>query len=199
MSTGKSGGSGRYSEICGATNSEGDPCKLPAGWGTPGSGGSRCKFHGGCGGTNSTDHLEGNNFAEGNPGGSPPTGNSNAEIHGGWSDWRKYYDRFDAEEKEYVERLVDDFCETAAEHAPDVDADRREELARECATLMLLRRDASEDVWCDIDGSGPGRGLVLTDDDGRQRINPAHHAVHRLRRRGREIAEELCLWYAFQD
>ena len=33
----------RYADICGATSRSGISCKLPAGWGTPGSGGTRCK------------------------------------------------------------------------------------------------------------------------------------------------------------
>jgi len=32
-------------DICGATTRDGDPCKLPAGWGTDSNG--RCKLHGG--------------------------------------------------------------------------------------------------------------------------------------------------------
>lgn len=200
MTTGKTADSEtHYSEICGATNRNGEPCQLPAGWGTPGSGGNRCKYHGGRAGTKSTDHLEGNDFAKGNPGGGAPELNTNGAIHGGWSDWRKAYQRFDDETLETVEKLVADMLETAAEHAPEVEADRREELARESATITILRRRASADAWGTIDGSGNGRGLILTDDDGNQRVNPAHKAASSLRRRGREIAEELCLWHGFQD
>jgi len=177
----------------------------PQGWGTPGSGGSRCKFHGGCStGPDDTSHLQNNDYAAGNPGGRPPEDNDNAAIHNGWSDWRNYYERLNSDDQEYVSRLVDEFCNTAAEHAPDVDPERREELAREAATLMILRRDASQDVWTpldddqDDDGPGRGRGLILEDETGRQRVNPAHNAVQQLRRRGREIAEELSLWDAFQ-
>jgi hypothetical protein len=32
---------------CGAENRNGDPCELPAGWGTDHNGEGRCKFHGG--------------------------------------------------------------------------------------------------------------------------------------------------------
>jgi hypothetical protein len=157
--------------------------------------------------------LEGNDYAAGNPGGRPPENNDNAAIHNGWSDWRNYYERLDSDDQEYVSRLVDEFCATASEHAPDVDPERREELAQEAATLMLLRREASKDVWNDDNnpnsiksqgddgtrsGSARGRGLILEDETGRQRVNPAHNAVQRLRRRGREIAKELSLWDAFQ-
>jgi len=195
-------------DICGAKNRNGNPCQLPSGWGTPGSGGSRCKFHGGCStGPDDTSHLENNDFAKDNDGGRPPENNDNAAIHNGWSDWRNYYERLDGDDKEYVDQLSDDFCNTAAEHAPDVDPDRRKELAREAATLMILRRDASQDVWNPLDDDdndqddgepGRGRGLILEDETGRQRVNPAHNAVQRLRRRGREIAKELSLWDGFQ-
>jgi hypothetical protein len=65
----------------------------PAG-GTPGSGGKRCKFHGGLSsGPDDTSLLEGNDHAEGNPGGRPPDANSNVVIHGGFSDWETAYER----------------------------------------------------------------------------------------------------------
>jgi hypothetical protein len=74
----------RYADICGATNRNGNPCKLPAGWGTPGSGGTRCKFHGGLSsGPDNTSHLEENDSAKDNPGGRPPENNDNAAIHAG--------------------------------------------------------------------------------------------------------------------
>jgi len=199
MSTGESSDTdGRYAETCGATNRNGEPCKLPAGWGTPGSGGNRCKFHGGLAGTKSTDHLQDNDYAKGNSGGSPPTGNSNAEVHGGFADWRKAYDRFDDETLEYVETLSEDMLETAAEHAPDVDAERRKRLVKERAKIAIMRRRASADAWAGVDGSGSGRGLVLTDDDGNKRVNPAHRAANQLRRRGREIDKELRLLPGYQ-
>lgn len=37
-------------DICGAENNDGDPCGLPAGWGTEHPGEGRCKHHGGSGG-----------------------------------------------------------------------------------------------------------------------------------------------------
>ena len=81
---------GRYTDICGATNRNGEPCSLPAGWGTPGSQKGRCRFHGGAStGPKDTEHLEENDFAEGNAGGGAPEGNTNSQIHGGFADWRK--------------------------------------------------------------------------------------------------------------
>jgi hypothetical protein len=211
MSTGKSrtsktaDESGNDKDICGATNRNGTPCKLPAGWGTPGSGGTRCKYHGGLStGPDDTSHLENNDFAEGNPGGRPPENNDNAAIHGGFSDWRTAYERFqaDPDARERIEMLESEYVETASEHAGDLDSDRRERLARELATRRLLKQRAQEDVWSDgtetdTDTDANGRGLLIEDGDGRT-VNPAHIAAHKHKQRTREIAKELSLWAGFQ-
>jgi hypothetical protein len=193
----------RYSEICGATNRNGNPCKLPKGWGTPGSGGTRCKYHGGSStGPDDTTHLEDNDFAKDNDGGAPER-NSNAVIHGGFSEWRTAYERFqsDQDARERIETLEGAYLETAREHADDLDDDRRERLARELATRRLLKQRAQADVWNDgdTDTDANGRGLILEDGDGRGRtVNPAHNAAHQHKRRTREIAKELSLWSGFQ-
>lgn len=205
MSSKKTADTGRYSDICGATNNRGDPCKLPAGWGTPGSGGDRCKFHGGAStGPSDTSHLEGNDFAEDNPGGGAPEGNQNAEIHGGFSDWQKAYERFDEDTRAYVDRMAADMRETAKEHAPEVDVDRREELAKEKATLSVLSNRASYDAFAHA--AEDARGFVIEDDvdlDGEtytvEKLNPAIEATHRHSKRRREIAEDLRLWPGFQE
>jgi len=212
MSTGKSRTSKtedhRYSDICGAVNRNGNPCKLPKGWGTPGSGGQRCKHHGGLSsGPDDTSHLENNDFAEGNPGGRPPENNDNAAIHGGFSDWEAAYERFQSEPdaRERIETLERAYLETASEHADDLDDDRRKELARELATRRLLKQRAQEDVWSDGDNSSKvggnndtdARGLLIEDGDGRT-VNPAHIAAHKHKQRTREIAKELSLWAGFQ-
>lgn len=209
MSSKKTADTGRrYSDICGATNRDGEPCKLPAGWGTPGSGGVRCKLHGGCSsGPKDIDYLENNDFAEGNPGGGAPTLNTNAAVHSGFSDWEKAYERFDSETRAYVDRLIADMRETAKEHALDVDADRREELLKEKATLSILYRRASADsIGTPSDPVDGARGIVIEDDIEHagetytvRKPNPVLKATHRHRQRQREIAEELCLWPGFQD
>jgi len=206
--------SGNDKDICGATNRNGNPCKLPAGWGTPGSGGTRCKYHGGLStGPDDTSHLENNDFAEGNPGGRPPENNDNAAIHGGFSEWEAAYERFQSEPdaRERIETLERAYLETASEHADDLDDDRRERLARELATRRLLKQRAQEDVWSDGENCGKfttnndtdadARGLLIEDDTGRGRgrtVNPAHIAAHKHKQRTREIAQELSLWAGFQ-
>jgi len=197
----------REAGLCGATNRDDEPCHLPAGWGTPGSGGDRCRHHGGAStGPSDTSHLAGNDYAEGNPGGGAPEGNANAEIHGGFADWWKAYERFDEDTREWVDGLAADMRKKAAEHAPDIPAERRAELCLEKATLMLLELRVSADVWCSPDGSGPGRGLIVEREaeiDGEtvtiRDTNPALRAETALSRRQREIAEELSLWPGFQD
>jgi hypothetical protein len=196
----------RYSDICGAVNRNGNPCKLPAGWGTPGSGGQRCKHHGGLStGPDDTSHLKNNNFAEDNPGGRPPENNDNAAIHHGFSEWRTAYKRFQTEPdaRERIEMLEREYIGTASEHADDLDDDRRERLARELATRRLLKQRAQKDVWSDdntdtdTDTDAQGRGLLIEDGDGRT-VNPAHIAAHKHKQRTREIAKELSLWAGFQ-
>jgi len=209
MSTKKTGDTdGRYSDICGATNNRGEPCSLPAGWGTPGSGGTRCRFHGGAStGAKNTNHLEENDFAEGNAGGGAPELNTNAEIHGGFGDWEKAYERFDADTRAYVHKLIECMRGEAKEHAPGVDADRRERLLKEKATLSILRRRAAADTLGTPKNPVEGaRGLVIeetVDADGESytvpKVNPAITAETKLSARQREIAKELKLWPGFQD
>ena len=190
---------GRYSDICGATNRNGEPCQLPAGWGTPGSGGERCKYHGGLStGPTDTSHLEGNNYAEGNPGGGAPEGNTNAEIHGGFSDWRKAYERLDDDTKAYVDKLREDMRETAKEHAPDVPEERRERLIKERATLTILHDQAALDVF--------KRGVFIEEErdfEGEtytvSKANPTFTRTIDISARRRQIAKELRLLPGFQD
>jgi hypothetical protein len=188
---------------CGATTRDGSPCRK---WPVGGAGEGRCRLHGGAStGPKDASHLEDNDYAEGNPGGGAPEGNANAEIHGGFSDWRKAYRRFDDETRAYVDRIAADWRETAAEHAPDVDADRRAELSREHATLSILHRRTTADTFAEPDGSGPGRGFILEEKreiGGEtytvEKANPALRAGASLSRRQREIAEELRLYPGFQ-
>lgn len=185
---------GRYSEICGATNNRGEPCSLPTGWGTAGSGGKRCKFHGGAStGPSDTEYLNENDFAEGNAGGGAPELNTNAETHGSFADWEKAYERFDSETRAWVDRLIADERETAKEHAPEVSEDRRERLLKEKATLSVLYERANRDIFkrgVEVPKSGDATG---------ERVNPTFARGAAISARERKIAEELRLWWGFQD
>lgn len=181
---------------------------MPAGWGTPGSQGGRCRFHGGCSdGPKDTEHLAGNDFAEGNPGGGAPELNTNASVHGGFGDWEKAYARFDAETQEYVDRLRNCMRETAEEHAPEVPEERREELIKERATLSILwRRTFADTLGTPKEPVEGARGLVFRENveiDGDtyivEKANPAFDAGHAISMRKREIAKELFLLPGFQS
>lgn len=184
---------------CNATTRDGTPCRK---WPVGGAGEGRCRFHGGAStGAADTSHLEENDYAEGNSGGGAPVGNANAEIHGGFSDWKKAYERFDEDTRNHVDRLVEDMLERVAETAPDVLAPRRKKLTREWMTLMMLKNRTGADAWCSPDGSGPGRGFIVEKEISRdgetvtvEGANPALRAEVALSRRQREIAEELRLW-----
>lgn len=208
MSRSNSGDSGgRYNEICGATNRHGEPCQLPAGWGTPGSGGKRCKYHGGAStGPKDTSHLENNDFAKGNSGGGAPEGNTNGRIHGGFSDWRKAYDRLDEDARAYVEKLRNDLRERAKEYAPDAPEERRERLIKEWATLSILyQRSSADTVGTPNDPVEGARGLIITEErehNGEtytvEKANPALDAGLRISARRRQIDKELRLYPGFR-
>jgi len=90
-----------------------DEEKYPVG----GAGEGRCRLHGGAStgpDEPATEHLEGNDHAVDNDGGAPE-GNANARIHGGFSDWRKAYDRFDEDTRE----MIDDVEEWRQNNLPE--------------------------------------------------------------------------------
>lgn len=206
MSSKKTGDTAsRYSEICGATNNRGESCKLPAGWGTPGSGGSRCRFHGGASsGPDDTSHLEDNDYAKGNSGGSPSDLNTNSAIHQGFSDWRKAYKRFDEDTREFVDNLIADMRKRVK--APEVAKDRRERLLKERATLSVLFWRASADTVGTPENPVDGaRGIVIEEDveiggEGHtvHKPNPALEATLQHSARKRQIDRKLRLLPGYQ-
>ena len=86
-------------DICGATaKSTGEPCKRPAGWGTPNDSG-RCKFHGGS--TPTKDE---------NPDVGAPEGNTNSVSHGIYAEINKTYTTiFTDEERELTDGIFEDY------------------------------------------------------------------------------------------
>lgn len=186
MSTKKT--AGRYSETCGARNRNGESCKLPAGWGTPGSQKGRCKFHGGSSsGPSDTSHLEENDFAKDNPGGGAPIGNTNSEIHGGWADPDKVYDRIEGEEKEFVERLEESYIKSSKADLPEEEI---KEKARRLSTYHLLWRKTTVDSF--------ERGWVFEEEieyEGetyiKQKVNPALEAELRINSKDMKLMREL--------
>lgn len=186
MSTEKT--DGRYSETCGATNRNGGECGLPAGWGTPGSGGTRCRFHGGASsGPNDTDYLEENDFAKGNPGGGPPENNSNASIHDGWSDPEKFYQRLDDDVKEYVDRLTESYVEASKADLPD---DEIRKKARQLSIQHIQWRSTAADTFergWGIETEIEIEGETYTT----WKLNPALKAERRINSKDMKLMREL--------
>lgn len=77
-------------DLCGATNRNGEPCQLKAGWGTDHLGVGRCKFHGGA-----------------STGPKDATGNKNARKHGAYE--KVLRDQLDDNEKELFDGVSDDY------------------------------------------------------------------------------------------
>jgi hypothetical protein len=99
-------------ERCNATTRDGSPCrKYPVG----GAGEGRCRLHGGKStGPDTDEHLEDNDHAAGNSGGSPPKRNGNAETHGLTADRETWFERH----REEVEPLVRTLAESYVADAP---------------------------------------------------------------------------------
>lgn len=156
--------------------------------GTPGSGEKRCRFHGGAStGPSDTSHLEDNDYAKGNPGGGPPENNSNAVIHGGWSDPDKFYQRLEGEQKEFVDRLTESYVK---ESKADLPEDEIHKKARRLSTYHLLWRKTTIDSF--------ERGWVLEEEIEcesetytKQKLNPALEAEHRINSKDRKLMREL--------
>lgn len=95
-------------DICGATNRDGEPCALPAGWGTDHAGEGRCKHHGG---------------AATAPTGGAPEGNGNAQTHSLHADRGLFYERLSDEKQAAIDELEAALIERYREyHGRDPDA-----------------------------------------------------------------------------
>ena len=182
---------------CGEVTHTGDACQRP-------TDGRPCFLHDESGPPSTHGAPLGNDNAVGNSGGGAPRLNSNAEIHGGFGEWRKVYDRLDGKTKEHTNLLIADLREIAREHAPDIDPERREELIQEYATLSIMHEKASCDAFAfDTDGA---RGFVIEEEreSGGEtytsyKANPALRASRSHTARQRELSEELCLYPAYWD
>jgi len=98
-----------YEDECGdhgGRNVRGEPCGRAAGWGTPNDTG-RCRKHLGTSPDGSSH--EGNDFAEGNPGGGAPEGNDNAASHELYSAENTYYQRRDDAQQAIIDAIYEDY------------------------------------------------------------------------------------------
>jgi len=112
-------------EICGATkrNDSGEPCSLPAGWGTNHVGEGRCKLHGGA----STG---------------APKNNQNRIKHGLYSDPDKYYESLSSEEASWVDEMAQTIRNRTQENRTNSELDKvdRELAHRIAVELHILSR-----------------------------------------------------------
>jgi hypothetical protein len=189
---------------CGATNRHGDPCALPAGWGTPGISepGDRCRYHGGSStGPTDTDYLEDNDYAAGNDGGAPE-GNTNALKSGAFVPLGRLPGRLPLEDVHRVARWEWWAILMSRDRRPELRSSRRRQLAWRWAWLDVRRSLAAADAW--TDGPGGGRGLVLerertVETDGahatwiERRLNPSADVEHYATRDRHTIADMLGL------
>lgn len=140
-------------DTCPATNRNGEPCGLSAGWGTDNDSGP-CKFHGGAGGD------------VGDPGGAPK-GNGNAVTHGAYGDPVNLYRHLGDDEREWVDAMVDAYLSIASF---DEDDPRAERLQMTCVIMyqewaareVVLRDGMSEDATIGV--SDAGAPIVRTDE-----------------------------------
>lgn len=161
----------------GAEDQEPGYCSLPAGWGTDHNGEGRCKFHGGAGS-------------------GAPKGNQNAQTHGIYSQRSNYYNDLSAEEKAWVDSLV----QSMLDDAPFTkDNFQKFQMLREIAIDMHKKRHANnyiaeagiieENLQRDEDGK-PIRdsdGELVTETD----ENPVNVAYDRLDRTMTRKMKEL--------
>lgn len=98
-------------DICGADNRDGEPCGLPAGWGTDHQGEGRCKHHGGA-----------------TTGGGAPEGNQNATTHGLHATPEYLAEHLDGHHEEQLVATFEALCtryERHHGHEPDFAAKKR--------------------------------------------------------------------------
>ncbi|MFC6723623.1 hypothetical protein ACFQE1_04315 [Halobium palmae] len=142
--------------------------------------------------------MGGNDHAVDNSGGGAPEQNTNAATHGAFSDWRKHDARLEGEAREYVDELYAETLAHARVTAPDLDPEKRQQLARESAVLCHLETLAmndgvdrgiafEKDVEYEDENGGAWSGTVPA-------VNPAMIQASAISSRQREIHHELGLF-----
>lgn len=144
---------------------------------------------------------EGNDHAEGNPGGGAPELNLNAATaHGMWGDWQKVYERLPLDSKAYIERLTESTVVRTKPYTPDLTPEERDALAREYHVLSRIKNTVEYDIFGGIGEDAPddARGVYLKEAveiDGEtyqvDKPNPAFDRQGQIRARRREIEEKL--------
>jgi hypothetical protein len=167
-------------------------CDVPTASGTPCqrlTDGGPCFMHDESGPSSDHGGQPGNTNAVGNSGGGAPPLNTNAMIHGGFSDPDKYYQRLDGEAKAWVDGLTD--CIVARSKA-EFTAAQTKRLARRAATL--------HHQWYSTAIDTRERGLVVERQETHEptgttstveRVNPALLAGRWISRQGSRIHRTL--------
>lgn len=164
---------------CNAKTRDGGYCALVAGYGTDHKGEGRCKYHGGAGS-------------------GAPKGNQNAQKHGLYSQRSNYYEDLPAEEKAWIDALV----ESMLEDAPFTkDNFQKFQMLREIAIDTHKQRQANdytaeegliqENIVRDDDGNPmlDDNGELITETD----ENPVNMTYDRLDRSKVRKMKELGL------
>jgi hypothetical protein len=167
------------SDICGATNRNGEPCALAPGWGTDADDG-RCKFHGGA----SSGAPANNTNAEGD---GAPINNGNAETHGLQSDRQQWFQRHREDACEIVRAIVASYVDDAPfGWRQTAKVDQLCEVAIDQVRLRQSNEFLDEFLT---------EQTVTVTEDGREitelEENPAHMPRDRIKRTNTKILKEL--------
>jgi hypothetical protein len=172
-------------KTCPATNREGEPCGLAAGWGHEYDS-DLCKYHGGAADPEDQGAPEGNTNAVGNDGG-PPVRNGNAETHGLTADRQQWFERHREDAEPIVRALVSSYVEDAPfTWQQTAKVDQLVEVAIDQARLRKSNEYLDE-FLTEQTVSVTEHGQEIT----QLEENPAHMPRDRIKRTNLKILKEL--------
>jgi hypothetical protein len=173
-------------KTCPATNREGDPCGLAAGWGHEYES-DLCKYHGGAADPADQGAPDNNDNAVGNPGGAPPANNGNAEKHGLTADREQWFERHRENAEPIVRALVSSYVDDAPfTWQQTAKVDQLVEVAIDQARLRQSN-DYLDDFLTEQTVSVTENGQEIT----QLEENPAHMPRDRIKRTNLKILKEL--------
>jgi hypothetical protein len=172
-------------KTCPATNREGDPCGLAAGWGHDYDS-DLCKYHGGAADPEEQGAPEGNDNALDNDGGAPVR-NGNAETHGLTADREQWFERHRENAEPIVRALVASYVEDSPFGWNQVaKVDQLVEVAIDQARLRQSNEYLDEFLT---------EQTVSVSENGKEhkelQENPAHMPRDRIKRTNLKILKEL--------
>lgn len=167
---------------CGVLTANDTPCQRR-------TDGGPCFMHDANGPPSSHGGQPGNDNAVGNSGGGAPPLNTNAQIHAGFANIEKHYQRLEGEEKEWVDNLAEAIAERSK---ADFSSTKRDRLALRIAILHHKWHCAVADTF--------DRGWVIEreetheptgETDTVRRLNPALRADLSMSRKMRRLYRTL--------